>query len=182
MNRLQEKYNKEIAPALAKEFKRGSVMNVPKIEKIILNAGIGRIFKESAKVKAIESQFAAITGQKAIVTKAKKSVAGFKIREGMPIGIKVTLRKDKMYDFLDRFISIILPRTRDFSGISTKSFDQSGNLSIGIKDCSVFPELDSREGGDNFPLEITIATTAKNGEEAEALLTHFGFPLKKNKK
>ncbi len=182
MNRLQEKYNKEIVPALAKEFKRGSVMNVPKIKKIILNAGIGKIFKESAKVKAIESQFAAITGQKAIVTKAKKSVAGFKIREGMPIGIKVTLRRDKMYDFLDRLINIVLPRTRDFSGISTESFDQNGNLSVGVKDSSVFPELESRESGDNFPLEITIVTTARNEEESEALLTCFGFPLKKNKK
>ncbi|TRZ78095.1 50S ribosomal protein L5 [bacterium] len=182
MNRLQEKYNKEIAPALVKELKRKSVMNVPKLEKKVVNAGIGRIFKEAPKVKAIESQFSAIVGQKAIITKAKKSVAGFKIREGMPIGIKVTLRKDRMYEFFDRFISIVLPRTRDFSGISIKSFDQSGNISIGIKDCSVFPELDSREGGENFPLEITIVMTSKNEEESKALLTHFGFPLKKGKK
>ncbi len=182
MNRLQEQYNKEIIPALAKDLKRKSVMNVPKLEKIVVNAGIGRIFKEAPKVKAIESQFGAITGQKAVIMKAKKSVAGFKIREGMPIGIKVTLRKDRMYEFIDRLISIVLPRTRDFSGISTKAFDKSGNISLGIKDCSVFPELDSREGGENFPLEVTIVTTAQNDEEAKMLLTHFGFPLKKNKK
>ena len=182
MNRLQEKYNKEIVPALAKKLGRSSIMNIPKMEKIIINAGIGRFFKESQKVKAIESQFAAITGQKAIITKAKKSVAGFKIREGMPIGIKVTLRRERMYEFLDRLISIVLPRTRDFSGISPKSFDQNGNLSLGIKDCSVFPELDGREGGENFPLEITIATTTKDAKESVELFTNFGFPLKKSKK
>lgn len=181
MSRLKEKYIKEIAPSLMADFKYFSVMQAPKVEKVVINAGTGKIAKEKAKMDTLERQISFITGQKPIATKARKSVAGFKIRAGMPIGLKATLRGERMYEFLDRLISIALPRTRDFSGISLGVFDGKGNASIGIKDSLIFPELSGADANENFSIEITIATTGRTDDEAKKLLTYLGFPFKKSK-
>lgn len=181
MNRLKEKYTKEIVPSLMADFKYSSIMRVPKVEKVIINSGTGKISKEKSKMDSLERQMSLISGQKPIATKARKSVAGFKVRAGMPIGLKVTLRGERMYEFLDRLVSIALPRTRDFSGLSLKIFDGNGNVSIGVKDSLIFPELSGADANENFSLGITIATTSKNDEEAKKLLTYLGFPFKKSK-
>ena len=177
MERLQEKYNKEIAPAMKEKFNYSSVMEIPKLEKIVLNMGVGEV-KENAK--ALESaikDMEMITGQKAIVTKAKKAIATFKIRQGMNIGCKVTLRGEKMYTFLDKFISVALPRVRDFRGINPNSFDGRGNYSMGVKEQLIFPEIEYDKVDKIRGMDIIFVTTAKTDVEAKELLTMFGMPF-----
>ena len=177
MSRMQEKYVKEVAPALMEKFGYKSVMQIPKIEKIVINVGLGEA-KDTAKVIDGASQdLMAITGQKPIITKAKKSVAAFKIREGMNIGCKVTLRRDKMYDFLDRLYNVALPRVRDFRGINPDSFDGRGNYSLGIKEQLIFPEIDYDKIDKIRGMDIIIVTTAKTDEEARELLSLLGAPF-----
>ena len=179
MERLQEKYNSEIRPAMKEKFNYSSVMQIPKLEKIVINMGVGEV-KENAK--ALESairDMEMITGQKAIVTKAKKAIATFKIRQGMNIGCKVTLRGEKMYTFLDKLISISLPRVRDFRGLSPKSFDGRGNYTIGIKEQLIFPEIKFDEVVKVRGMDIVIVTTAKTNEEAFDLLKELGVPFRK---
>ena len=177
MERLQEKYNKEIAPAMKEKFNYTSVMQIPKLEKIVLNMGVGEV-KENAK--ALESairDMEMITGQKAIVTKAKKAIATFKIRQGMNIGCKVTLRGEKMYTFLDKFISVALPRVRDFRGINPNSFDGRGNYSMGVKEQLIFPEIEYDKVDKIRGMDIIFVTTAKTDVEAKELLSMFGMPF-----
>ncbi|SDC49660.1 50S ribosomal protein L5 [Shouchella lonarensis] len=179
MNRLKEKYTKEIVPALTEKFNYTSVMAVPKIEKIVVNMGVGEAV-QNAKVldKAVE-ELQAITGQKPVITKAKKSIAGFKLREGMPIGAKVTLRGERMYDFLDKLVSVSLPRVRDFRGISKKAFDGRGNYTLGVKEQLIFPEIDYDKVDKVRGMDIVIVTTAATDEEARELLTQVGMPFQK---
>lgn len=179
MNRLREKYTKEVAPELQKEFGYASVAQIPKIHKVILNSGVGKIANDEKAVDAIEKALTAIAGQKAVRAKAKKSIAAFKSREGMDIGVRVTLRGEKMYDFLDRLISIALPRTRDFHGVGTKGIDQAGNLTIGIKEDIVFPEVSHERTGGIFGFQVTVVTNTNDRKSAEKLFRLMGFPLKK---
>jgi large subunit ribosomal protein L5 len=184
---LKEKYSKEVVPVMQKKFGYSNVMAVPKIEKVVLNTGFGKLISgktsnEQKKIpEAIANDLTIIAGQKTVLTKAKKSIAGFKIREGMVIGTAVTLRKKKMFDFLDRLIHIVLPRTRDFQGIDSKVVDKSGNMTIAIKEHIVFPEILPEKVKSIFGLEITVVTTAKNKEEGLELLRLLGFPIKKIK-
>jgi large subunit ribosomal protein L5 len=178
MARLKELYNKEIVGQLMKKFNYKSVMQVPKITKITLNMGVGEAVGDKKVLNFAVENMTQIAGQKPIVTNARKSIAGFKIREGWPIGCKVTLRKEKMYEFLDRLISISLPRTRDFRGLNPKSFDGQGNYSMGIKEQIVFPEIDFDKIDTIRGLDICITTTAKTNEEGKALLEAFDFPFK----
>ncbi|WP_022847340.1 MULTISPECIES: 50S ribosomal protein L5 [unclassified Desulfurobacterium] len=177
--RLKEMYKKEIIPALQKKFNYKNVMEIPKIEKIVVNMGVGEAVQN---IKALENamrDLELITGQKPSVRRAKRSEAGFKLRQGMPIGAKVTLRGDRMYDFLDRLISIALPRVRDFKGLSPRSFDGRGNYNFGLTEQVVFPEIDYDKVDAIRGMNITIVTTAKTDEEAKALLEAFGFPFRK---
>jgi len=179
MSRLKEKYNKTIIGDLKKDLGLKNDMEVPKVTKVIINTGIGRFLKENSLVDAIEKDITAIAGQKAVRTKAKKSLAAFKIREGMDVGVKVTLRGDKMYDFIDRLISISFPRTRDFKGLDPKNIDTNGNLNLGLKEHIVFPEINPENARGIFGLQITVTTTAKEKDSAEKLFRSMGFPLKK---
>lgn len=160
------------------EFGYKTVMAVPKIEKVVLNAGIGRAIKDDKFVEKVKQDLVKLSGQKPVARLAKKSIAGFKLREGTEIGVSVTLRGKRMYDFIDRLISIALPRTRDFHGIEPKSFDQKGNLTIGVKEHNIFPEIHYESLKDIFGFEVSIATTAKKREEGIALLRLMGFPIK----
>ena len=178
MTNLKEKYVNEIVPELIKELGYGNVMQVPKVEKITLNMGVGESITDKKAIEKAQADLESITGQRPLVTKAKKSVATYKIREGFPIGCKVTLRKSRMYDFLDRLVNIALPRIRDFRGLNKKSFDGTGNYSIGIKEQIIFPEIDYDNIDTIRGLDITITTTAKTDEEALALLKAFNFPIK----
>ena len=181
MSRLKDQYNNEIVDALIKKFGYKNRMQVPKLDKIVVNMGVGEA-KENAKVlEAAVKDLETITGQKAILTKAKNSIANFKIREGMPIGCKVTLRGERMYEFLDRLVNLALPRVRDFRGINPNSFDGRGNYALGIKEQIIFPEIDIDKITKILGMEITFVTTAKTDEEAYALLAAFGLPFKKNK-
>ena len=175
---LEKKYSDEILKNLKKEFKYTSVMQVPKITKITLNMGVGEAVDDKKVINFAVDDMAKIAGQKPIITLSKKSIAGFKIRDNYPIGCKVTLRRQKMYEFLQRLISIAIPRIRDFRGFSAKSFDGRGNYSFGIKEQIVFPEIQYDKIDKIRGLDITITTTAKNDDEARALLKAFGFPLK----
>jgi len=177
--RLKEKYQKEVVPALMKRFGYKNVMEVPKIEKIVVNMGVGEAVQNIKALENAMNDLALITGQKPSVRRAKRSEAGFKLRKGMPIGAKVTLRKDMMYDFLDRLISIALPRVRDFRGLSPRSFDGRGNYNFGLSEQVVFPEIDYDKIDKIRGMNITIVTTAKSDEEAKALLEAFGFPFRK---
>ncbi|HHY22242.1 MAG TPA: 50S ribosomal protein L5 [Bacilli bacterium] len=179
MNRLKEKYQKEIVPSLMEKFNYSSVMAVPKLDKIVINMGIGDAV-QNAKVldKAVE-ELALISGQKPVVTKAKKSIAGFKLREGMPIGAKVTLRGERMYEFLDKLIAVSLPRVRDFRGISKKAFDGRGNYTLGVKEQLIFPEIDYDKVDKVRGMDIVIVTTANSDEESRELLTQMGMPFQK---
>ncbi|MFS0784882.1 50S ribosomal protein L5 [Shouchella sp. 1P09AA] len=179
MNRLKEKYQGEIVSSLTEKFNYSSVMAVPKIEKIVVNMGVGEAV-QNAKVldKAVE-ELQQITGQKPVITKAKKSIAGFKLREGMPIGAKVTLRGERMYDFLDKLVSVSLPRVRDFRGISKKAFDGRGNYTLGVKEQLIFPEIDYDKVDKIRGMDIVIVTTAQTDEEARELLTQVGMPFQK---
>ncbi len=176
--RLRDKYAKEVAPALLKEFDLKNTMAVPKLEKVVINMGVGEATQNAKLLDPAVNELSAITGQKAVVTKAKKSIAAFKVREGMPIGAMVTLRGDRMYEFLDRLINIALPRVRDFRGVSSKSFDGRGNYTLGLKDQLIFPEIDYAKVEKLKGMNITIVTTARNDEQARALLKHMGMPFR----
>ena len=175
--RLKELYKSEVAPALMKKFEYKSVMQIPKLDKIVINVGCGEARENSKVVDAIVSDLAQITGQKPIICKAKKSVANFKLREGMPIGVKVTLRGDRMYEFLDRFFNLSLPRVRDFRGINPNSFDGRGNYAMGIKEQLIFPEIDYDKIDKVRGMDIIMVTTANTDEEARELLKLMGAPF-----
>ena len=178
MSILEERYKKEMVPALFKELNLKSVMEVPKITKITLNMGVGEAVADKKVIQNAVSDLEKISSQKPIITIAKKSIAGFKIRDDMPIGCKVTLRNDRMYDFLQRLISIAIPRIRDFRGLSDKSFDGRGNYSLGVTEQIIFPEIDYDKIDTLRGLDIAITTTARNDEEGRALLKAFNFPIK----
>ena len=175
--RLKELYKSEVAPALMKKFEYKSVMQITKLDKIVINVGCGEARENSKVVDAIVSDLAQITGQKPIICKAKKSVANFKLREGMPIGVKVTLRGDRMYEFLDRFYNLALPRVRDFRGINPNSFDGRGNYAMGIKEQLIFPEIDYDKIDKVRGMDIIMVTTANTDEEARELLKLMGAPF-----
>ena len=177
--RLKKKYKEEVIPALMKKFGYKNVMEVPKIEKIVVNMGVGEAVQNIKALENAMNDLALITGQKPSVRRAKRSEAGFKLRKGMPIGAKVTLRKDRMWDFLDRLISIALPRVRDFKGLSPRSFDGRGNYNFGLEEQTVFPEIDYDKVDKIRGMNITIVTTAETDEEAKALLEALGFPFRK---
>lgn len=179
MNRLRERYENEIKKDLMTKFGYKSVMQVPKIEKIVVNIGIGDAVSNVKLIDESVAELAAITGQKPVITKAKKSIAGFKLREGMPIGTKVTLRGEKMYEFLDKLVSVSLPRVRDFRGVSADSFDGRGNYTLGIKEQLIFPEINFDKVNKTRGMDIVIVTTANTNEEAKELLTLVGMPFKK---
>jgi large subunit ribosomal protein L5 len=179
MNRLKEKFNKEISPALMSKFNYKSVMEVPKLEKIVINMGVGDAVANAKALDMAVEELALISGQKPVITKAKKSIAGFRLREGMPIGAKVTLRGERMYEFIDKLISVSLPRVRDFRGVSKKSFDGRGNYTMGVKEQLIFPEIDYDKVSKVRGMDIVIVTTANTDEEARELLTSFGMPFKK---
>jgi len=179
MSILEERYKKEMVPALMKELKFKSIMEVPKITKITLNMGVGEAVADKKVIQNAVSDLQKISSQKPVITIARKSIAGFKIRDDMPIGCKVTLRNDRMYDFLQRLISIAIPRIRDFRGLSDKSFDGRGNYSLGVTEQIIFPEIDYDKIDTLRGLDIAITTTAKNDEEGRALLKAFNFPIKK---
>jgi large subunit ribosomal protein L5 len=181
--RLQKKYIEEVIPALVKEFNYANPsMQVPKLEKIVLNRGVGEATNDKKLIDAAVEEFGMITGQKPVVINAKKSVSNFKLREGVPIGVKVTLRGNQMYEFLDRLINVALPRVRDFRGIPVKGFDGRGNFSLGVKEQIIFPEIDVDKINAISGLEMTFVTSAPNDEEALALLRAFGMPFQgKNK-
>jgi large subunit ribosomal protein L5 len=179
MNRLKEKFNKEITPALMSKFNYTSVMQVPKLEKIVINMGVGDAVANAKALDTAVEELTTITGQKPVVTRAKKSIAGFRLREGMPIGTKVTLRGEKMYEFLDKLVSVSLPRVRDFRGVSKKSFDGRGNYTLGVKEQLIFPEIDYDKVSKVRGMDIVIVTTANTDEEARELLTQFGMPFQK---
>jgi len=177
--RLREKYMKDIVPALMKEFKYKSVMQVPRLEKVVLNVGLGEAIQNIKLLDSIQKELTEISGQKAVITKAKKAIAGFKLREGMPIGCKVTLRGTRMFEFLDRFISVALPRIRDFRGVPSKSFDGNGNYAVGLKEQIIFPEIDIEKIELLHGLDVIICTSARTNDEGRALLTHLGMPFVK---
>ncbi|HJL56751.1 MAG: 50S ribosomal protein L5 [Arenicellales bacterium] len=179
MARLHEHYQKTVVPALMEKFEYSSVMQVPRITKITLNMGVGEAITDKKVMQAAVDEMTRIAGQKPVVTKARKSVAAFKIREGWPIGCKVTLRRRQMYEFLDRLISVAFPRVRDFRGVSPRAFDGRGNFSVGLKEQIVFPEIDYDKVDAIRGMNITITTTARTNEEGEALLRGFNFPLRK---
>lgn len=178
MARLTELYVKKVVPALMKEFNYKSVMEVPKIEKVVINMGLGEAVQNVKVLDTASKELAAISGQKAVITKAKKSIATFKLREGMPIGCMVTLRKEKMYEFMDRFISVTLPRVRDFKGISGKTFDGNGNYAMGLKEQIIFPEIEYDKVDKVRGMNIVFVTTAKTDKEGKALLREFGMPFR----
>ncbi|MBM3610138.1 MAG: 50S ribosomal protein L5 [Alphaproteobacteria bacterium] len=177
MTRLKEHYNKVVRPELIKEFKYKSPLEAPRLEKIVINMGIGEGTRDGKKVDAALVDLSKIAGQKPIVRKARKSIAGFKLREGMDVGVKVTLRKSHMYEFLDRLVNVALPRVRDFRGLPPKSFDGRGNYAFGLKEQIVFPEIDYDKIDEIRGMDICVVTTAKTNEEAKALLRKFNFPF-----
>ena len=179
MNRLDQKYRETVVPAMMKKFEYKSVMEVPCIDKVVINMGVGDAIANSKALDDAVAELAAITGQAPVITRAKKSIANFKVREGMPIGCKVTLRREKMYDFLDKLMNISLPRVRDFRGVSDTSFDGRGNYTLGIKEQIIFPEIDYDKVNKVRGMDIVIVTTAKTNEEARALLAEMGMPFKK---
>ncbi|WP_270578178.1 50S ribosomal protein L5 [Caldibacillus thermoamylovorans] len=179
MNRLKEKYIKEIVPSLMSKFNYKSVMQVPKLEKIVVNMGVGDAVQNSKALDNAVEELTLITGQKPVVTRAKKSIAGFRLREGMPIGAKVTLRGERMYDFLDKLVTVSLPRVRDFRGVSKNAFDGRGNYTLGIKEQLIFPEIDYDKVAKVRGMDIVIVTTANTDEESRELLTQLGMPFKK---
>jgi large subunit ribosomal protein L5 len=177
MPRLKKEYQTSIREALTEEFEYKNPMEVPKLEKIVLNMGVGEAANDRKKIEAAKQELALIAGQKPVVTKAKKSIAGFKLRDNMPIGVKVTLRKDRMYEFLDRLVTVALPRVRDFRGTNPRSFDGHGNFALGIKEQIVFPEINYDTVEKIRGLDVIICTTAKTDDEARALLKGFQLPF-----
>ena len=178
-NRVKERYESEVKANLMKEFNYSSVMEIPKIDKIVVNIGVGDATGNSKLIDDSVKELQQITGQKPVVTKAKKSIATFKLREGMPIGCKVTLRGERMYEFYDKLVSITLPRTRDFRGVSKNAFDGRGNYTLGIKEQTIFPEINFEQVNRVRGMDIVIVTTAKTDEEARFLLKELGFPFAK---
>lgn len=179
MNRLNAKYVNEIVPTLTKQFNYSSIMEVPKVDKIVINIGLGEAVANPKVLDEAVAELTQIAGQKPVITRAKKSIANFKLREGMPIGCKVTLRGEKMYDFLDKLVTITLPRVRDFRGVSATSFDGRGNYTLGVKEQIIFPEINYDKVNKLRGMDIVIVTTANTNEEAKALLTEMGMPFKK---
>jgi large subunit ribosomal protein L5 len=179
--RLKEKYDKEIIPALTKQFQYKNNMQVPKLIKISLNQGIGGAIADKKMIETGIDEMSMVSGQKAVQTKSKKDISNFKLRKGMPIGVRVTLRNEKMYEFLDRLISVAIPRIRDFRGINDKGFDGKGNFSFGITEQIIFPEINIDKVGKINGMNITLVTSAKNDQEAYALLKEFGLPFKNQK-
>jgi large subunit ribosomal protein L5 len=177
MTRMKKKYNEDVAPALMKKFSYKSVMQIPKLEKIVVNVGCGDARDNTKALDAVVKDITTITGQKAVITKARKSVANFKLREGMPVGVKVTLRQEKMWEFLDRLFNVALPRVRDFHGISANSFDGRGNYALGVKEQLIFPEIDYDKIEKIRGMDIIICTTANTDEEARELLSLLGAPF-----
>lgn len=177
--RLQEKYLNEIVPALMSKFDYSTVMQVPKVEKVVINVGVGEAVANAKTLDSAVSDIETITGQKPVITKAKKSIAGFKLREGMPIGVKVTLRGERMYHFLDKLFNVALPRVRDFRGVSTKAFDGRGNYTLGLKEQLIFPEIEYDQIDKTRGMDVVIVTTSQTDEESRALLTELGMPFKK---
>lgn len=176
--RIKDKYIKEVIPNMMKEFSYKNIMEVPKIKKVVLNVGLGEAIQNIKLLDAAQKELSMITGQKAVVTKAKKSIAAFKLRKGTPIGCKVTLRGARMYEFVDRFISLTLPRIRDFRGISGKAFDGRGNYSLGLKEQFIFPEIDYDKVEMVHGLDVVFCTTAKTDKESKALLRYLGMPFR----
>ena len=179
VSRYHKFYEEVVVPKLMKELEIKNIMECPKLEKIIVNMGVGEATQNSKLIDAAMSDLTLITGQKPLLRKAKKSEAGFKLREGMPIGAKVTLRKERMYDFLDRLVNVVLPRVRDFEGVPSNSFDGRGNYSVGLRDQLVFPEIDFDKVEKLLGMSITMVSSAKTDEEGRALLKAFGMPFKK---
>jgi large subunit ribosomal protein L5 len=179
LQRLKEKYEKEVVPAMIKEFGYKSIMAVPRLNKVVLNMGVGEAIYNAKALDKSAEELTAIAGQKAVITKAKKSIAGFKLREGMPIGCTVTLRRDRMYDFLDKFFNIALPRLRDFRGIPEKIFDGRGNCTVGIREQIIFPEIEYDKIEKVRGLNVSIVTTGRNDEESFALLKMLGMPFRR---
>ena len=178
MTRLQDHYKETVRAKMQSEFNYGNVMEVPRLEKVVVNMGVGEAVADSKKIDNAAKELTLITGQKPIVIKAKKSVATFKLREGMPVGCKVTLRGDRMYEFLDRLINIALPQVRDFRGLPGKSFDGRGNFALGLREQIIFPEIDYDSVEHITGLNVTVCTTAKNDAEGRALLGHLGVPFR----
>ncbi len=179
MARLFERYKSEIMPALMEEFHIKNRMEVPRIEKIVINIGLGDAIQNVKLIDAAVNELASICGQKPVVTKARRSIAGFKLRQGMPIGVMVTLRRERMYEFLDRLVNVALPRVRDFRGVSPKAFDGKGNYAIGIREQIIFPEIVYDKIEKMVGMNICVVTSAKNDEQGRALLRHFGMPFRK---
>jgi large subunit ribosomal protein L5 len=179
MPRLKDKYDNEVVGTLTKEFDFKNHMQIPKLQKIVVNMGLGEAVQNPKVVESAVNDLTAITGQQPIITRARRSIAGFKLREGMRIGCCVTLRREKMYEFLDRFISVALPRVRDFRGVSSKAFDGNGNYSMGIREQLIFPEINYDKIDKIRGLNVTIVTSAKNDDEGRALLKHLGMPFRK---
>jgi len=179
MNRLKEKYTKEIVPSLMEKFEYSSIMQAPKVDKIVINMGVGDAVSNTKNLDKAVEELTLISGQKPVITLAKKSIAAFRLREGMPIGTKVTLRGERMYDFLDKLVTVSLPRVRDFRGISKKSFDGRGNYTLGIKEQLIFPEVDYDRVDKVRGMDIVIVTTANTDEESRELLTQLGMPFQK---
>lgn len=179
MNRLRQKYVNEVKNQMVEKFGYKSVMQIPTIDKIVINMGIGDAVSNSKVLDEAVAELALITGQKPVITRAKKSIAGFRLREGMPIGCKVTLRGERMYDFLDKLVSVSLPRVRDFRGVSKKSFDGRGNYTLGVKEQLIFPEIDFDKVNKVRGMDIVVVTTANTDEEARELLTQLGMPFQK---
>ena len=178
-NRLKEKYLNEVVPSLTEQFNYSSVMAVPKVDKIVLNMGVGDAVSNAKNLEKAAEELALISGQKPLITKAKKSIAGFRLREGMAIGAKVTLRGTRMYDFLDKLVNVSLPRVRDFRGVSNKAFDGRGNYTLGVREQLIFPEIDYDNVNRVRGLDIVIVTTANSDEEAHELLAQLGMPFAK---
>jgi large subunit ribosomal protein L5 len=180
MNRLRQKYQEEIRPQLQKELGYTNVHQIPRLEKVVVNAGVGRAVADSKHLETVSHTIAKVSGQMPVATVAKNSIAGFKLREGNKIGMTVTLRGERMYEFLDRMVSITLPRIRDFRGISATAFDGQGNYSIGLRDQAVFPEITFEEASNSHSLQVNVVTTAQTAEESKRLLELMGFPFRRN--
>ncbi|HXV19459.1 MAG TPA: 50S ribosomal protein L5 [Desulfuromonadales bacterium] len=179
MARMKEMYQTELVPQLMKDLQLKNVMEVPRVEKVVINMGLGEAIQNIKVLESAVDELSRLTGQKAVITKAKKSIATFKLREGMPIGCMVTLRRDRAYEFLDRLINVALPRVRDFKGVSSKAFDGRGNYTLGIREQIIFPEIDLDKIDKVKGLNVTIVTTARTDEEGRALLTSLGMPFRK---
>ncbi len=180
MARMDEQYKKDVVPALMQKFNYKSVMQVPKVEKIVVNVGLGEAIQNAKALDAAVEDIAQITGQKPVITRAKKSIAGFKLREGMPIGVKVTLRGERMYHFMDKLFNVALPRVRDFRGVSAKAFDGRGNYTLGLKEQLIFPEIEYDKIDTVRGMDIVFVTTANSDEEARELLTQLGMPFRQS--